>query len=99
MRTLLIVGLALTLGACNCGPVTVPDAGITPMDSGVYVDGGPSRVAYKITLVSGALNGDGVNVMTAPNRTDTLQTNTCDYNGSSDAGHIIGVDGGTPMIQ
>ena len=109
MRTLLIVGLGLFLGACNCGPVTVADAGSfdagfdagvdAGFDAGVYVDAGPSRVAYKITSVTGTYTGDGVNVMTGPSRTDTLAVNTCNYVGSTDAGLLIGVDGGTPMIQ
>ena len=100
MRILLIAGLGLVLGACNCGPVATTDAG-TSVDSGTFdagVDAGPSRVAYKIGEVTGTYTGNGVYVVSAI-RTDILAPATCTYIGVTDAGLIVGVDGGTTMIQ
>lgn len=109
MRTLLWAGLGLFLAGCNCGGTVDVDAGIivdagrdagfdAGVDAGPTVDAGPSRVSYRITSVTGTYTGNGVNVVSAT-RTDTLPFSTCNYTGSADAGFLIGVDGGSPMVQ
>ncbi len=110
MRTLVIAGMALSLGACNCGPVTTEDAGMVidagvdagqkvdaGVDAGQKVDAGPARVMYRITSVTGTFAGDGTN--DSGTRYDVLSSSTCNYTGGADAGLYVGNDGGTPMIQ
>lgn len=107
MRALRVVGVGavvVLLSGCNCGPMMVADAGMPGVDAGVDagfdagVDGGPLRVAYRIGGVTGTYGGDGKNVVSAT-RTDFLTAVTCTYSGGTDAGLVVGADGGTTMIQ
>lgn len=105
MRALGFCGVGavvLLLSGCNCGPMTVMDAGMPPVDAGVdagsTVDAGPARVAFKVSAVTGTYGGDGKNVVSAA-RTDFLAAVTCTYSGGTDAGFVVGADGGSTMIQ
>jgi hypothetical protein len=87
-------GAAAKTPGVDAGPDIIAEAGVdAPIDVAL------TMVNYRLTSVVGTFSGDGVNVQTAPARTDTLTLNTCTFTSTGTAANQMAFIGAADLTK